>query len=91
MQVNYKDLWDYINKKLQNEGENTFKIASSNGGIGNGSHSEYLQQYLSHINENDEINQLIEELEKIISEKDTPSDMKKKAESQLKLLKLKPL
>lgn len=29
MQINYKDLWDYINKKLQNEGENTFKILSN--------------------------------------------------------------
>eukprot|EP00347_Sterkiella_histriomuscorum_P012579 403368026 len=85
MQVNYKDLWDYINKKLKNEGENTFKIASGDPS------SEYLQQFLSHLNESDEINQLAEELQKVISEKDTPADMKKKAEMQLKLLKLKPL
>ena len=27
-QINFRDLWDFINKKLQNEGENTFMISS---------------------------------------------------------------
>lgn len=29
-QVNFRDLWEYINKKLSNDGENTLKIQSEN-------------------------------------------------------------
>lgn len=64
-QVNFRDLWEYINKKLSNDGENTLKIQSEN---------PFLQQYLHHITEIDEITQLTQELENIIVEPTTPED-----------------
>jgi len=54
-------------------------------------HQEYLQQYLHHINESDEISQIKKELAKVIENTETPPDEKKKAEFQMKLLTVKPL
>ena len=80
--MNFRDLWEYINKKLQNDGENTLKIQSDN---------PYLQSYLNHLNELDELTYLTEELESFLSDPKIPLEERQQAELQLKLLKLKPL
>jgi len=43
--VNFHDLWEYISKKLQSEGENSAKILSE---------SNYTQQYMKQLVEVDE-------------------------------------
>jgi hypothetical protein len=57
--LNFHDLWEYINKKLSNEGENMAKVISD---------STYIQSYLHHLNEVDEIGALSKELEDIIKD-----------------------
>lgn len=44
--LNFHDLWEYINKKLQNEGENQARI--------NSEQPLFYQQYTNYINEMDQ-------------------------------------
>ena len=75
-------MWEYINKKLQNEGENALKIQSDN---------QMQQAYIQHLNEVDEIERLKKELEDIVENESIPEDERRKAEINLKMLQLRPL
>lgn len=70
--LSQKDLWNYISKKIANEGENIFKVPSS---YNNPLASKYARKTMNII-EADEIENLSKDLHDIIDDPNTTSDDK---------------
>ena len=83
-QVNFRDLWDFISKKIKNGGENSFKACGLSG-------ADSVSQYLHLITEEDEAEQLSRQLERALDDPRAPPEERRKAEVQLRLLQARPL
>jgi hypothetical protein len=79
MSINYRDLWAYIQNKLAHEGENVFNVDAQN--------TKHARQ----MNEEAEAEQIINFLDTLLSDPNTPENERQKAEITLKMLKLRPL
>ena len=64
-------MWEYITKKIHNEGENVLKINSNDN---------YIQAYIHHLNQIDESHNLKKELEAFVSDESHPEEERAKAE-----------
>jgi hypothetical protein len=79
MTINYRDLWNYIQNKLEHNGESVFKV------------DEKTAKHAKEINDAAENEELIQLLEAIVLDPITPEQELPQAELLLKLLKLIPL